>query len=443
LITDKNLKDTILSIIESGINAVKPERLMKEKINYHEGILFINNETFDLKFIDKVYVIGFGKLSDKMAYEIEKILGNRIAGGLVITNNYNCPKLEFITIRIGEHPILDEKTLAASREIISICNAAKENDLIICLISGGGSALFEKLPEEIDLSDMQIITGLLLNSGASINEINSVRKCFSLVKNGGLLTFIHPAKCIALIISDVVGNDIGSIASSPTYPVEDSIRIVNLILEKYRLLGRLPINLVKFMNHKLKTENIETISDNFFYSQVHNFIIGTNQEAILASEKKAKQYQLNTIILTDKIQGEAKEVAKLFENIIKKIGRKDHPVSKPACFIAGGETTVTVHGKGIGGRNQELALAVLTSLMESDVKFGFASCGSDGIDGITNVAGGYIDHNKLEKIKTENLQPLKYLNDNDSFHLLEIIDGCIYIEPNQSNIMDLMIGIVY
>ena len=166
MITDKNLKDTILSIIESGIDAVKPERLMKEKINYHDGILFINNETFDLNFIDKVYVIGFGKLSDKMAYEIEKILGNRIAGGLVITNNYNCPKLEFITIRIGEHPILDEKTLAASREIISICNSAKENDLIICLISGGGSALFEKLPEGINLSDMQIITGLLLNSGA-------------------------------------------------------------------------------------------------------------------------------------------------------------------------------------------------------------------------------------------------------------------------------------
>ena len=225
--------------------------------------------------------------------------------------------------------------------------------------------------------------------------------------------------------------------------MENSIRIVNSILEKYRLLGRLPINLVKFMNNKLKTENVETISDNFFYSQVHNFIIGTNQEAILASERKAKQYQLNTIILTDKIQGDAKEVAKLFENIIKKIGREDHPVSKPACFIAGGETTVTVHGKGIGGRNQELALAVLTSLMESDVKFGFASCGSDGIDGITNVAGGYIDHNKLEKIKTENLQPVKYLIDNDSFHFLEIIDGLIYIEPNQTNVMDLMIGIVY
>jgi glycerate 2-kinase len=443
LITEINVKATLLTIINSGIDAVKPDRVMREKIRYANGVLYINNESFDLTKINKVYVIGFGKVSAAMAMEIEKILGDRIAKGLVITNNQDPPKLNTIEVRIGNHPILDEKVLAASEEIISTCNDARENDLVICLISGGGSALFEKLPDEISLQDLQAFTKHLITCGASITEVNRVRKCFSLVKNGRLLSFIKPAKCISLIISDVVSDNIGSVASSPTHIDQFSFKKAHAILQFYNLFEKLPKSISEFLIDGLRRESQEEVMGNSPKTCANNFIIGSNFEALIAAEKTAKKYELNTTILTSKIQGEAREIAKIFGGIIEEIAERDHPIPKPACIIAGGETIVTVRGQGLGGRNQELALATLISLEDSKAKYGFASCGSDGIDGVTLAAGGFV-HNKMwNNIRRDNIQPNEFLNHNDSFQFLNIVDGLIYIPPGQTNVMDIMVGIIY
>jgi len=440
--TDTNLKNIILSIINAGIDAAKPSKLVRDKINYSSGVLSIDDESHDLNNYDKVYVIGFGKVSAAMALEIENILGSRISDGLIITNSTDHSELDIIKVRIGDHPILDDKVIIASREILDICSKATQKDLVICLISGGGSALFELLPEEIKLKDMQELTKLLLYSGASIDEINKVRKCFSSVKNGGLLKFIHPAECVSLIISDVVGDHIESIASSPTFYDTTSFKKAYEILQFYHLLEKVPVNISEYLLYGLRNESEESKETSSYKSCLSNIIIGRNYESLLAAEETAKQYQLNTIILTSKIQGEARDVAKVFGAIIDEINERNIPVPKPACIIAGGETTVTVKGQGIGGRNQELALSTLISLKESKSKFAFASCGSDGIDGVTSAAGGYVDYKMWEVINNKKIFPNEYLINNDSFHFLKAVNGLIHISPGQTNVMDIMIGII-
>ena len=439
---DNNLKEIVLSIINSGVDATKPSKLMKEKIKLIDGILIINEETFDLINFENVFVVGFGKVSAAMALEIESILGNRISDGLIITNSTDHSHLKIIKVRIGNHPILDDKVLIASKEILDICEKASERDLVICLISGGGSALFERLPEEINLKDLQELTKLLLHSGASIDEINIVRKCFSLVKNGSLLQFIKPAKCLSLIISDVVGDHIESIASSPTYYDSTSFKKAYEILRFYHLLEKVSVNISEFLLVGLRNESEKSKPDYTNYC-LGNIVIGRNFESLTAVEETAKKYQLNTIIISSKIQGEAREVAKVFAALIEEINDRNIPIKKPACIIAGGETTVTVKGNGHGGRNQELALSTLISLKYSNSKFAFASCGTDGIDGITLAAGGYVDFKMWDVINNKKLFPNEYLINNDSYHFLKAVNGLIHIPPGQTNVMDIMIGIIY
>ena len=439
---DSKIKDIMLSIINAGIDAATPSKLMKDKMKYIDGILYINDEAFDLKRFDKVFVIGFGKVSALMALEIENILGKRISDGLIITNNSDHSHLDIIKVKIGNHPILDEKVVTASKEILDICNQATEKDLVICLISGGGSALFEQLPEEINLKDLQDLNKLLLNSGSSIDEINKVRKCFSLVKNGRLLQFIKPAKCISLIISDVVGDHLESIASSPTYYDLTSFMKAYEILKFYHLLERVPANISEFLLEGLRNESEKLIPDDTEYC-LDNIIIGRNYESLKAAEETAREYGLNTKILSNKIRGEAREVAKVFSAVIEEINNSDIPIPKPACIIAGGETTVTVNGNGMGGRNQELALSTLISLKDSNSRFAFASCGTDGIDGDTLAAGGFVENKMWAIIKSKNISPEEYLINNDSFHFLKAVDGLIHIPPGQTNVMDIMTGIIY
>ena len=313
---------------------------------------------------------------------------------------------------------------------------------MICLISGGGSSLFEKLPDKINLKELQRLNKDLLYCGASIDEINQVRKCFSLVKNGSLLKFINPAKCISLIISDVVGDHIETIASSPTYYGSSSFKKAYEILQLYNLLEEIPISISEFLFEGLKNESEESMQ---YDSKccLANIIIGRNIESLKAAEEVAKKYKFNTIILSSRIQGEAREVAKVFAALIEEISIHNKPVQKPACIIAGGETTVTVKGNGIGGRNQELALATLMFLEKSESRFAFASCGTDGVDGITLAAGGFVDYTMRELILDEKLSAYEYLENNDSFNFLKKVNGLINIPEEQTNVMDIMIGIIY
>lgn len=437
-----NLKEIVQSIISSGINAAKPSVLMRNKIKYTDGVLFINEDTFDLNKFDKVYLIGFGKVSALMAFEMEQILGQRIFEGLVITNNTDHPALDRIKIRIGSHPVLDEKVLAASEEIIDLCNKATEKDLVICLISGGGSSLFEKLPDKINLQDLQLLNSDLLYCGASIDEINQIRKCFSLVKNGSLLKYISPAKCISLIISDVVGDHIETIASGPTYYASSSFKNAYKILQLYNLLEKIPLSISEFLFEGLSNESEKSMHDDSKHC-LANIIIGRNFESLKAAEEVAKKYKFNTIILSSRIQGQACEVANVFAALIEEISIQNIPVQKPACIIAGGETTVTVKGNGIGGRNQELALATLIFLEKSKSRFAFASCGTDGVDGTTHAAGGFVDYTMRELILNEKLSAYEYLKNNDSFNFLKKVNGLIHIPKGQTNVMDIMIGIIY
>lgn len=436
------LKKTALDIIAAGIKSVKPENLIKKHIRYDGRHLFVKEKTYDLDSINSLFVIGFGKASAAMAFEIEKILFERISGGVVITNYGN--KLACCKIKIleGSHPIPGVENLEASKELVNVCSNATENDLIICLISGGGSALFEILPEGILLADLQELNRLLILSGAEINEINTVRKQVSCVKGGKLIDLIQPAKCIGLLISDVVGDDISSIASGPLCKDETTPGDALGIIKKYNLTNQISESIKDYLQKK-SIENATTPLRRFDTPNniVENHIIGYNKIAVEAASSDADKLGLNIYKYDHSISGPVTDCAKMLADTMRDIKQTGKPVKTPACVIAGGETTVNVTGTGKGGRNQQLALEVLINL-EGMTDYVFASCGSDGVDGIKEAAGGIVSDKMWPAIKAGNLLSREYLLNNDSYGFLSRIGGIIPGNPTGTNVMDIMVGIV-
>ncbi len=428
-----SLSEKALQIIDAAINSVQPSQLIPQNITLKKNLLKIQDYSFDLVRYKSISIIGAGKASAAMAFELEKILGGFISSGLVITNYGNKKPCNRIEIIEAGHPISDQKGLLATTRLIEKVSNLTKSDLVICLFSGGASALMESPVKGVSLKNIIRLNTLLLASGANINEINIVRKHFSLVKGGGLAKYIFPAQNISLIISDVVNDPLDVIASGPTYPDTSTFKKCWEIIVKYNLEENLPSNMARHLQNGLKGLATETpkTGDKIFSNSKYA-LLGNNKMALERAKEKAGLLGFNPIMIEQPIVGEAKLAAQEIISRIKKL-----KMDKPVALIWGGETTITLNGDGKGGCNQEFVLAALKELKEG-VLFPFVllSCGTDGRDGPTDAAGAIITEKTYKKANELNLEISLFLKNNDSYTFFEKIDGLIKTGPTGTNVMD-------
>ena len=439
---DKLIRDAH-QIIDAAINAVKPDLLIRRRVKLKDGHLHIGREKFRLSDFEKLFIIGAGKASAFMAREMEELLGQHLFYGVVSVKYGHSAPCRKIRILEAGHPVIDKNSLAATRDILEVAQQAGEKDLVLCLLSGGGSALLEQIPPNFSLPELQKVFELLLGCGANIEEINTVRKHLSLVKGGQLARAIAPATCASIILSDVIGDPLESIASGPTAPDSTTFQDAWQVIEKYQLPDKLPAAIRQYLLSGVNGNIPETLkADDPIFKRVHNIILGSNSESLKAAGKKADAAGYNTLILSGRIQGEAREVAKVLAGLVQEIQQNNVPVKKPACLLMGGETTVTLKGKGKGGRNQELALAALLAMKNARRKYLIASVGTDGSDGPTDAAGGMAHPGVWEQADTLGLNPLEYLQKNNAYPFLEKTGGLIKTGPTGTNVMDVIFALV-
>ncbi len=438
--TMENLHSIARQMIESALQAVSPERLIKNHLKLKNGRLKIGELEFDLSTYQNVFVLGAGKASAAMARAVEELLQDYIAEGCVVVKYGHSLPTRRIKILEAGHPIPDDNTLKATNTMLELADQAGENDLVLVLISGGGSALMEMLPPEIELRDLQEMNHQLLACGATISEINTVRKHVSLVKGGQLARRIFPAQVVTLVLSDVIGDDLQNIASGPTAPDLTTFADAWKILEKYFLTQKIPLAIKEYLQKGLTKKVAETPKSNDpVFKKVTNLILGNNRLALKQAQKVALKAGFSCAVLTDQLQGEVREVAGFLAAIFRSALKHGDPLPSPGCLLVGGEPTVTLQGKGLGGRNQEMALAVFKEMRTIKKPFYFCSVGSDGTDGPTDAAGAYIDHQTEQKVQSLNLDVEHFLQNNDSYHFFKQIDQLIKTGPTGTNVMDLLI----
>lgn len=439
---DKLIQDAH-QIIDAAINAVKPDLLISRRVKLKNDLLQIGREKFQISDFENIFIIGAGKASAFMAREMEDLLEQHLFYGVVSVKYGHSAPCRKIRILEAGHPVIDKNSLAATRDILEVAQQAREKDLVLCLLSGGGSALLEQIPPNFSLPELQKVFELLLACGANIEEINTVRKHLSLVKGGQLARAVAPATCASIILSDVIGDPLESIASGPTAPDSTTYQDAWQVIEKYKLPDKLPATIRQYLLSGVNGNLPETLKANDpIFKRVHNIILGSNSEALKAAGKKASALGYNTLILSSRIQGEAREVAKVLVGLVQEIRQNDVPVKKPACLLMGGETTVTLKGKGKGGRNQELALAALLAMKNAHRKYLIASVGTDGSDGPTDAAGGMAHSGMWEQADTLGLNPLEYLQKNNAYPFLEKTGGLIITGPTGTNVMDVIFALV-
>ncbi|MEM1680595.1 MAG: glycerate kinase [Sulfolobales archaeon] len=439
-LASSELRSDALRIIEAGLQAADPVRSIKNVVRLEGSRLVVGGKVYDIG--SGVKVLGFGKASASMALAVEEVLGDLIIDGIVIVpKGLKPPKLGRIKVMYGSHPIPDEDTINSTKELLRLCSQS-EGGTFIVLISGGGSALFELPVEPITLNDLRVLTTQLLKCGADIKEINTVRKHVSMVKGGRLAELLYPSNVVSLILSDVVGDPIEFIASGPTAPDPTTYDDAVKLLKRYEIFDSIPASVREVLMKGLRGELRETPKPgDKIFDKVLNYIVASNYISLKAMEEEARRLGYNTLILTSMVEGEAREVGKLLAGVMKNVKKYDEPVRKPAAILAGGETTVTVRGKGIGGRNQELALSVAISIAGLD-NVVFASIGSDGVDGVSVAAGGIVDGETVIRGRELGLNPYDFLNNNDSYNYLSRLGSSILTGPTGTNVNDLLIALI-
>jgi len=377
-----------------------------------------------------------------MAASLERILGSRITAGWVNVKYGHGQKLKRIRIQEAGHPLPDRKGLEGSQEMVRLLGQLTPQDLVIFLISGGGSALLPLPVPGVSLEEKQAATNLLLGCGATIQEINTVRKHLSVIKGGGLAKIVYPATLVTLILSDVIGDPLDAIASGPTVPDPTTFEDCARILSRYGLWEKVPLSVANHIREGLEGRKEETVKENDpAFSKVYNLVVGNNLLAMKAAQKAAKAMGYRTLLLSSLIEGETREVAKVHTAVAKEVLLSGNPISSPACILSGGETTVTLRGKGKGGRNQEFALASSIELAgwEGIV---LLSAGTDGTDGPTDAAGAFADGKTLSRAKTLGLDPWSFLKENDSYSFFEQLGDLLMTGPTGTNVMDLRILLI-
>jgi hydroxypyruvate reductase len=385
-----------------------------------------------------IYVIGAGKAGASMAQAAERVLGRRITAGLINVKDGHVAKLRRIELNQCGHPVPDERGVAGSTRIAEIAAAATREDLVICLVSGGASALLPLPAEGITLEEKQATTRLLLACGANIHEINAVRKHISRIKGGQLARLAAPARVESLLLSDVIGDNLDVIGSGPTAPDASTFATVCAILDRYEIRHRVPASVRERIERGARGEIAETPkpSDPIF-GRVRNTVVGGNRLALDAAADAARRLGYRTLILSSTIEGETREIARMHGAIAREIASSGRPLRPPACIITGGETTVTIKGGGLGGRNQEFVLAAALEIDGLDRVVVF-SAGTDGSDGPTDAAGAIADGQTLARKPDARA----YLERNDSYHYFETLGDLVITGPTNTNVMDVRLILV-
>lgn len=411
------MREKLKAIINEVINEVLPDKAVKNKLK-------------ELNVQSEVILVSIGKAAWRMANAAKEVLGDRIKKGIVITKyKHSEGPIEGIEIYEAGHPTPDENTIKATKRALEIASNLSENDTVLFLVSGGGSALFEMPKDGISLSEMQDLTNQLLKSGANIIEINTIRKHLSKVKGGRFAQHVYPAKVLSLVLSDVLGDRLDTIASGPAYPDSSTSQQAIDVIEKYKL---------KVSNDILNALKEETPKE---LPNIETYIIGSVKVSCDKAMEKARELGFNTIILTTQLNCEAKEAGRFLAAIGKEILENNRPIPKPAAVILGGETVVHVKGNGKGGRNQELALSFAIEI-EGLEKIALCSFGTDGTDGPTDAAGGIVDGQTCEKIRKAGYSPEKLLENNDSYNALKIANDLLITGPTGTNVNDLIVMLV-
>jgi hydroxypyruvate reductase len=438
----KNMRDHAMQIFQAGLQAVEPVEAIKRHTRLEKDLFFIGDRQFNLNDYDRILVVGAGKAVAPMAKAMEDLLKDRISDGVIVVKDGHGLPLKKIKVCEASHPVPDERGVKATEEILALAETAAGRDLVLCLISGGGSALLIAPVSGISLEDKQKATKLLLASGATIHEFNTIRKHLSRAKGGRLAQMAHPATVASLILSDVVGDDLDVIASGPTVPDPSTFQDAQQIIQDYGIRDRLASS-VRHHIQKGSAGQIEDTpkSDNPVFQQSFHTLVGTNLQALEAAAKAAERLGYQPLILSSKVEGEAREAAKFFSAIGKEILDSENPFKPPVCVLCGGETTVTLRGDGRGGRNQEFALAAALAIEGWD-NMVVLSGGTDGTDGPTDAAGAIADGTTVTRAREHALEPKNFLQRNDSYRFFQKLDDLVITGPTRTNVMDLYLLLI-
>lgn len=432
-------KDMLHQILGAALTAVAPDKAVSRFVSLDGDTLLIDDNTYYLNTFDKIYVVGAGKGAAPMAAKLEEILGDRITDGVICVKYDHTVPLRIIRTVEAAHPVPDANGELGAHAILDLAAKAGKKDLVLCCITGGASALTPALVDGISLDEGKQATQLLLECGANINEINAIRKHMSIFGSGNLARAAYPAPLAALIISDVVGDNLDVIASGPTSPDNSTFKDCMDILERYKLIDKVPVNILAHMKKGLDGTIFETpkAGDPSFDS-VQNLLVATNEQALQAAAVKAEELGYTPQIVTSTMNGEARTVA---QDIAKQAQDAAKSKKEKICLLSGGETTVTLTGKGVGGRNQEMALAAAVAL-DGCPNIAMLCAGTDGSDGPTDAAGGFALPDSLVRAKECRIDPQVYLADNDSYNYLKGTGDLLQTGPTLTNVMDICITLV-
>jgi len=419
--------EAVMRILAAAIQAVEPGAAVRRQVSRVEQTLQIAGHAYDLEQIKNIAVLGLGKAAEAMSASLIQLLSDRAPRGLLIPKHAPACIPPGFEVQIGGHPVPDRNSLCAGAKALELVQALSENDILICLISGGGSALMSAPQPGVSLADLQILTAELLSCGARIDEINILRRHLDQLKGGGLARIAAPARVVSLILSDVVGSALEAIASGPTAPDPSTRQDALAVLEKYHLAGKIPAAIQQALEKAPETPK----PGNSIFSRVQNSIAGSNQLAADAALTQACAEGFHTISLGSEWQGEARELGSRFSQMLK-----NSHMPRPFCMAAGGESTVNLHGHGRGGRNQELALAAVRDLAgQSDTLL--ISLATDGEDGPSDAAGAVVSGETFQRGLEAGITPEPFLEDNDSYSYFCQLGDLLKPGPTGTNVNDL------
>lgn len=432
----------ITEIMSAALNAVDPYEAVSCHLHRQGNNLLIGDRLYSLNNFKRIFLIGAGKASVPMAEAAIKTIGELITSGVIITKRGHLQHgVSFpsnIEIVQAGHPLPDEDGIEASWRIIQLLRKTSSTDLVICLISGGGSALMTYPKPGISPQEIQELTSNLLACGATIEEINTLRKHIDQVKGGGLVAQAPSAQWVSLILSDVIGDPLDRIASGPTAPDPSTYQDAFEVLEKYHLREKTPGTIINHLWQGIRGQIPETLKpESPVFEHVNNLIVGNNFLAAEAALHQAKKFSLNTLLLTTSAQGEASQIGIFLASIVQQIERSNQPLPRPACVVVGGETTVKLHGTGLGGRNQELALGAVSQMAGLKDTF-LISLATDGGDGPTDAAGAVVTGETLSRSLILGMNSAVYLKNNDSYHFFSALDDLLKPGPTLTNVGDLI-----
>jgi hydroxypyruvate reductase len=431
---------SVARVLAAAVAAVDPYAAVARKCGVADNELQVGGNRYALDAFENIYVVGAGKAGLPMTQAVFDLLGERITAGQVIVKEGHASRMtavENVILSEAGHPLPDQRGVAATEQILELLAKTTQNDLVVCLISGGGSALLTAPVPGVSLDDLRALTDALLASGATIFEINALRKHLDRVKGGKLAKAAAPAQVLTLVLSDVIGDPLDIIASGPTVPDPNTYADAITVVEKYALGSKIPASIMDHLLRGVGGDNHETPKPgNPLFEQVRNVLVGNNEMAARAALEQAEKEGFDTMLLTTSLQGEAREVGRALAAILRQIAASGDPRPRPVCIVAGGETTVTLRGSGKGGRNQELTLGAVADLAGLD-NVALVTLATDGGDGPTDAAGAVVTGETLARAHAAGLDVNASLANNDAYAFFDAMGDLLKPGPTQTNVNDL------